>query len=88
MRGVRWGIALAFTAVAVAMTAQVSVRGKVFFVPSPGAAAEPLPGAYVAWVGKGRPAPVVTDGFGFFKIAAAERGDTLRFSSVGYSTVG
>ena len=88
MRGVRWGIALVFTAVAVAMTAQVSVRGKVFFVPSPGAAAEPLPGAYVAWVGKGRPAPVVTDGFGFFKIAAAERGDTLRFSSVGYSTVG
>ena len=69
-------------------TAQGSVRGKVFFVPAPGAPAEPLPGAYVVWVGSEKLAPAVTDGFGFFKIAAAERGDTLRFSSVGYGTVG
>ena len=47
----------------------------------------PLPGAYVRWSNEEQ-AAAVSDGFGFFKIAKAEIGDTLVVSMIGFETVG
>lgn len=47
----------------------------------------PLPGAYVRWA-HDPASTTITDGFGFFKIAKANVGDTLVASMIGFETAG